>query len=202
VAEQSKIKTNLIEALTSREPEKQNRAFEAVVNQFHYGLIAFAERQCSRKLRVRYAPEDVVMDVWADFYYSLTQGQVTFDDDEALTPFLQRMTLRKIWKVAERHCAERRNVNREQEIGDLDAIASAHPSFEESLAFRSTLQELYLQLEPDLSEILERRLQGYGTNEIADALGVSRWTIQLKRKRLARIVAEALQLDKRSDQVQ
>jgi len=195
VARQPKTETNLIESLASSEPNERHRAFEEVVHRFHHRLIALVHRGMSCRFRARIDPEDVVMEAWSDFFSSVAQGRFSFHGEPELWQLIVRITSHKLLKEVERHGAARRNVNREEGMDDLQSVASTQPPCAESALLAITLQELKRRLEPNELRILELMQQGYGTDEIATALRVSRGTVQYRLKHIARVLAEALNLD-------
>jgi RNA polymerase sigma factor (sigma-70 family) len=144
-------------------------------------LCALAENKMGPWLRRREDPEDPVQSAFRSFFRRAARGEFQIDHSGSLWHLLVKITLNKIRKHAEYHTAGKRDVRREFQ-GDGDELrpeAIAHdPTPEEANAWVDIVQSVLAELPPRAREVLDLRIKGHTTPEIADRLGCTRWTVR------------------------
>jgi RNA polymerase sigma-70 factor (ECF subfamily) len=146
-------------------------------------LVALARRQLSTRLAPRFDPEDVVQSAYRSFCAGLADDRILLQRSGDLWRLLARITLRKLYDHVERHTAGKRSIAREQvfaracPLGDLDAeIVARGPSPADVAIATEELGYIMRKVRPHDRRIVELRLQGYTTAEVAAAVDRSeRW---------------------------
>jgi RNA polymerase sigma-70 factor (ECF subfamily) len=135
-------------------------------------LLALVRRRLSQRLCSRVDPEDVVQSVFRTFFRRARQGQFSLKHEDALGKLLVRIALRKtLSQVAFHHAALR---DPRLEIGNgqegeerLRELRDPEPTPDEAAAFLDQFEHFLSLLKPLERQVVELRLQGYGTEEIA-----------------------------------
>jgi RNA polymerase sigma-70 factor (ECF subfamily) len=148
----------------------------------HYaqGLGRLAEQHLSRKLASRVDGDDVVQSVFRTFFRRVREGEFKIDSGAQLWRLLVRITVLKARQQGRRHTAAVRDVGAEQRGADEDwlmAAAAREPGPEEAAILADQIEVLLQGLPSLYGNLLELRLQGYSTREMARQLGVSRQTV-------------------------
>jgi RNA polymerase sigma-70 factor (ECF subfamily) len=138
-------------------------------------LVAMARRRISERLAGRIDAEDVVQSVFRTFFVRARQNKFTIDDPDDVCRLLARMTVHKVLKKVEHHTAAKRDAGAEVAQAEdaqqrLAAFLDREPSPDEANQFLDQLEHFLGQLKPEERHILELRMQGYGTEEIAAQL--------------------------------
>jgi RNA polymerase sigma-70 factor (ECF subfamily) len=158
-------------------------------------LLVLARWHISEKLRSRIDPEDVVQSVFRTFFIRLRNESFTFDEADDLFKLLTRITLHKTLRQVAFHRAARRNPERELKPASNDQdrimeVLDTEPDPETVVAFADQLKTFLSKFSEQEQQIIELRLQGHTSEEIAEKLG----TYDRKVRRvLERIHAVALQ---------
>ncbi len=139
-------------------------------------LVALARQRISQRLASRVDPEDVVQSVFRTFFQRAKQGQFTIEHEDDLCKLLVRITLHKTLRQVEFHRAAKRNPSLETGQADesqerLLELLDDEPTPETANIFLDQLEHFLAQLKPQERQILELRMQGYSTEEIAQKLG-------------------------------
>jgi RNA polymerase sigma-70 factor (ECF subfamily) len=148
----------------------------------HYArrLTRVAEQYLSRKLAGRLDGEDVVQSVFRTFFRRSARGEFQIDSSAQLWRLLVKMTLQKARAKGRHNTAERRDVKAEVS-GDAQGWlveATVHePGPAEAAALVDQINVMLRGLPPIYCQILDLRLQGWNTTEIARQLGISRQTV-------------------------
>lgn len=165
--------TQTLLSLLRRGDEKAaQQVFDAYVN----SLLKQARKRISQRLTRRVDPEDIVQSVFRTFFRRVKEGQLHFEEKDDLGKLLACITARKALHEVARHTAAKRDCTRE---GDSQApvvlaeVPATEPSPEIVVAFLDLLEHFLAALRPRDRQILELRLEDYGTLEIARILGVS-----------------------------
>lgn len=107
------------------------------------------------------------------------------NDRTGLWPLLVTITARKAVNELERQHAQKRDRTREQPIADDRLIAGNAPSPEFALCLAEAIQSLVRALnDKTLQLIAQRKLEGYGNDEIAQELNVTTRTVIRKLARI------------------
>lgn len=165
------------EDLVARCREGDQTAARILFNRFVERLLLLARRRISQRLSSRVDAEDIVQSVFRTFFHRLKLDQFQFDDQDDLFKLLVRITVHKTLRQIAFHNADKRNPIREashteggQEM--LAQVLDAEPSPETIVTFMDQLEHFLGQLRTEDRQILEMRLQGYSTDEIARQLGM------------------------------
>lgn len=162
----------LLSLLRTGDEKAAQQVFDAYVN----NLLRLARRCISLRLARRVDPEDIVQSVFRTFFRRVKEGKLVVMEEDDLGKLLTRITARKALRQAIRHTAAKRDCTRE---GGPDApmalaeLATAEPGPEIVVAFLDLLEHFLAALRPQDRQIMEMRLEGYGTLEIARILGTS-----------------------------
>jgi RNA polymerase sigma-70 factor (ECF subfamily) len=145
-------------------------------------LVALARRRIGQRLGARVDAEDVVQSAYRSFFLRARAGQFELQHSGDLWRLLAQITLRKLYRQAQRHTADRRSIERETASDAIcdagTAYASREPTPAEAAALADELAHAMQQLEPWQRRVLELRLQEHTIDEIAAALGRSERTIR------------------------
>jgi RNA polymerase sigma-70 factor (ECF subfamily) len=173
--------------LTSRLRSGDLRAAELLFARYARRLTCLAEAHLSRRVARRADGEDVVQSVFRTFFRRSAAGEFRIDNSAELWRLLVRITVRKAQATGRRHTAAVRDVAAEAEGGEawlLEAV-SHEPDPAEAAALVDGIEAALRGLPALYGHVLERRLQGDGTGEIAAGMGVSRRTVERALKLLA-----------------
>lgn len=152
------------------------QAAQQLFNRYVERLVALARRRISERLAGRVDAEDVVQSVFRTFFVRAREGRFTVSDPDDLCKLLARITVNKTLRQVEFHKAARRNANAETAQGSAEndrllEVLDQEPTPEAANEFLDQLEKLMGQLGPDERQILELRIQGYASEEIAAKLG-------------------------------
>jgi RNA polymerase sigma factor (sigma-70 family) len=186
--------TSLILGLRAGDPG----AAEAVFALYAQKLTRFAEQHLSAKLAGRLDGSDVVQSVFRTFFRRSAEGEFRIDSTAQLWQLLVKITLMKARAKARHHTAEIRSVQAEAG-GDAEpwlvAAVSHEPGPLEAVMLVDQIETMLDGLPPLYCHVLDLRLQGCGSKEIASRLDVSRQTVHrvlnLLQSRLERESADA-----------
>ncbi len=147
-------------------------AARVLYNGYFDRLLPLAQSRLSRQLSSRYDAEDIVQSVFCSFFARLKRDWSGLHDHDALFRLLVRMTVCKALKQAAHHTALKRHPRSEQSADRngrqsyLDLPAS-EPSPEMTAMFLDHLEHLMSRLTLTDRQVLNLRMQGYTTGEIA-----------------------------------
>jgi RNA polymerase sigma-70 factor, ECF subfamily len=155
----------------------ENAARE-IFERYFERLLALARRRISQRLASRVDPEDVVQSAFRTFFGRYKAGQFTIQDSEDVCKLLARITVHKTLRQIAFHKAAKRDPSQEAGQGSdgqqqLMEVLDREPTPEAVNAFVDQLDHFLKQLRPEDRQILEMRMQGYNSLEIAEKLGIS-----------------------------
>ncbi len=138
-------------------------------------LLRLAKRRIGSRMASRFDPEDVVQSAFRTFFTRVKNDEFTFAEENDLFKLLVRLTVRKTLRRIQYHRAEKRNP--ETETGQpsdgselFTKIASQEPTAEVEVALIDEFEKFVEQL-PELDrQVLELKVQGFSTTEIAEKL--------------------------------
>ena len=165
-----------VEAFVNSLRQGDPAASRAVFDQYVDKMVAMARKRISQRLASRIDAEDVVQSVFRTFFHRTKEGQFEFHDPEDICKTLARITIHKVFRQVAHHQAAKRDASRELGSGD-DAqdlvvnLVSREPSPEEAAELLDHMENFLSHLKPQEREILELRMQGYSTEEIAQKTG-------------------------------
>ncbi|MEX0715571.1 MAG: sigma-70 family RNA polymerase sigma factor [Planctomycetaceae bacterium] len=156
-------------------------AAEEVFGRYLERLTRLARSRLSNRLRARIDPEDVVLSAYRSFFIRARDGRFDLSDGGDLWRLLAAITLHKLRRQAARHSAEKRAVGREvpfdAELID-PAMRADDAAVEESAALADELEAFLRELPEFDRRVIELRLQGATTSEIARDTGRSERTVR------------------------
>jgi RNA polymerase sigma-70 factor (ECF subfamily) len=171
--------------------EGDEHAARHIVEHFTEPLVAVARRQIGARLRRRVDPEDIVQSTYRSLFGRMRDGQYQLGNGQDLWKLLVTLTLNKVRRKAKFHSAARRSVLVEQShLPDLQSAETnlTEPSAEDAAELLDLLQQFIASIPVRERAILELRLQGYASSEIAEKTGRAqrtvRRTLQQLRERL------------------
>ncbi len=128
------------------------------------------------RMNSRVDPEDVVQSVFRTFFSRMKNDQFEIHAEDDLFKLLVRITVHKTLRQIAHHKAAKRDPSQEMGQGSdanemLMQAMAAEPTPETVVTFMDHLENFLGQLPEQDRQILEMRLQGYSTEEIAGKLG-------------------------------
>lgn len=166
------------------------KLFDAYVDR----LVALARRRISQRLASRVDPEDIVQSVFRSFFGRLKAGYFRIEDQDDLCKLLMRITVHKTLRQIAFHKAAKRDPNQETCQGDsaqerLMELLDRDPTPDAAVAFIDQMEHFLSRMRPQERQVLELRLQGCGTEEIAEKLGIYDRKVRRILERI-RVIAE------------
>ncbi len=164
----------LVELTRGGDQEAARQLFDAFVGR----LVVLARKHISQRLASRIDPEDIVQSVFRTFFARLKQGQFQLADENDLGKLLVRITVHKTLRQVSFHKADKRSPDHEVHPADsrdgsvVLGLLAREPSAEVTIAFLDQLEHFLRRLRPIDRDILEMRMDGYSTEEIATKLGL------------------------------
>ncbi len=156
-----------------------------IVEQYTAALVAVARRQIGPKLGRRVDPEDVVQSTYRSLFVRMQRGEYDLGNAKELWRLLVSMTLNKVRNQASHHQAQRRNLAAERSVLASDQTPSAdqlaasdEPGPEEAAILVDEVQSFLETLAERERSIVELRLQGLSSSEIAAETGWSERSVR------------------------
>jgi RNA polymerase sigma factor (sigma-70 family) len=140
-------------------------------------LMRLARRRIGQRMTSRVDPEDVIQSAFRTFFVHVRNDEFTFNNEDDLFKLLVRLTVNKALRQIAYHRAAKRDPHREAAQGgveesDILAGVMAHePAPDVEVAVLDELERFLAQLPQFERQVLELKLQGNTTTEIAEALG-------------------------------
>lgn len=181
---------SFVNSLRQGDPGATKEVFDQYVDR----LVAMARKRISQRLASRIDAEDIVQSVFRTFFHRAKQGQFEFNDPDDICKMLARITAHKTFRQIAHHQAGKRDAGRDAGSGD-DAqdlvvnLASREPSPDEAAMLLDQMEHFLAQLKPEDREILELRMQGFATLEIAKKLNITDRKIRRLMERMRALAA-------------
>jgi RNA polymerase sigma-70 factor (ECF subfamily) len=179
-AQDEKIR-ELVERCRGGDQEAATVLFQRYVDR----LIALLRERISPRLASRMDPEDVLQSAYRSFFNGLGHGKFAIERADELWGLLAAITLHKLCRKVAYHKAKKRAVQREYQPERDQDLLKSYPDLVSELPTPSEAAELVeeldlvmQQLTPQERRILELRLEGYTSEEIADHLHRSDRTVR------------------------
>jgi RNA polymerase sigma-70 factor (ECF subfamily) len=139
-------------------------------------LMRLARRRIGQRMTTRVDPEDVIQSAFRTFFVRVRNDEFTFEGEDDLFKLLVRLTVNKALRQIAHHRAAKRDPGKEvaQGSNDHDILANlaAHdPPPEVEVAVLDELERFLGQLPEFDRRVLELKLRGHSTTEIAEAVG-------------------------------
>jgi RNA polymerase sigma-70 factor (ECF subfamily) len=183
--------------LVRRLREGSDTAAREVFDRYVARLLGLARRRLGPRMNSRLDPEDVVQSVFRTFFSRMKNDQFQIGAEDDLFKLLVQITVRKTLRQIAHHRAARRDPGQEAPQGSdaqelLMQAMGAEPTPETVVTFMDQLEHFLRQLPDQDRQILELRLQGLTTAEIAEKLGTYDRKVRRVMERI-RAVAEEQQ---------
>lgn len=160
--------------LFNRYREGDDQAASELYSRYVERLIALARTRLSRKMGRRVGPDDIVQSVFRSFFTKARDGQFVFAETEDLWRLLSSITITKVLRQVQRNRRGKRSIDLEESVmlpGNGFQIpvefVMAGPSPTHALVLLDELEHIMADLKPLYREVLEMRLRGDTTEEIA-----------------------------------
>jgi len=139
-------------------------------------LMRLAKRRIGQRMASRFDPDDVVQSAFRTFFKRVKNDEFTFEQEEDLFKLLVRLTVRKTLRQVVHHQAAKRSPSAEQSDTSEDSqllaqVAGNVPAPDVEVALLEQFENLMQSLTPMERQVVELKMQGYSTVEIADQLG-------------------------------
>ncbi len=139
-------------------------------------LMCLARRRIGQRMASRIDPEDVLQSAFRTFFSRVRNDEFTFEGQNDLFKLLVRLTVNKTLRQIAHHRAAKRDPGKEAGQGaeDDDVMArltAGDPSPEVEVAVLDEFEKLLSQLPEFDRKVLELKLEGHTTAEIASQLG-------------------------------
>lgn len=139
-------------------------------------LMKLAKRRIGQRMTSRVDPEDVLQSAFRTFFTRVKNEQFTFEGENDLFKLLIRLTVHKTLRQVAYHRAAKRNPEVETGHGSdaqemLQQIAADAPSPDVEITLLDEFERFLTQLPEFDRKVLEMRLAGHSSNEIATELG-------------------------------
>jgi RNA polymerase sigma-70 factor (ECF subfamily) len=163
---------DLIQRLRAGSDTAAREVFDRYVER----LLLLSKRRIGQRLNSRVDPEDVVQSVFRTFFTRMKKDQFDISAEDDLFKLLVRITVHKTLRQIAHHKAAKRDPGQELGQGDdahemLMQAAGGEPSPETVVTFMDQLEHFLGQLPAQDRQILELRIQGHSTEEIAQQIG-------------------------------
>jgi RNA polymerase sigma factor (sigma-70 family) len=174
-------------------------AADALFYRYFERLTLLARSRLSPRLARRTDPEDVVLSVYRSFFMDARAGRFMLSRGGDLWRLLAAMTKHKLLRQARRHGAERRSVDRELPLDEVDKgrfiPRGAEPSPEDAVALADEVERVFSRLGRFERRVMELRMQGAQLSEIAEDTGRSERTVRRTLGQIRGLLAERLDND-------
>jgi RNA polymerase sigma-70 factor (ECF subfamily) len=184
----------LLHQLRAGQEDAAARVFAAYAER----LLGVARGRMGGRLVRRVDPDDIVQSAFRILFLRLRQGAYKPGGAHDLWKLLVVIVLNKVRRQARFHRAARRNVSQEQSARPGEGAAGWGPEFssvepgpEEFALLKDEFASWLERLAPRDRPILELRLQGYGTEEIARQTGRAERTVRRVLEQIRRRLSEA-----------
>jgi RNA polymerase sigma-70 factor, ECF subfamily len=162
--------------LIQRLREGSDTAAREVFDRYVERLLGLAKRRIGARMNSRLDPEDVVQSVFRSFFSRMKNDQFQINVENDLFKLLVRITVHKTLRQIAHHRAAKRDPGHETAQGSdaqemLMQVMDDEPTPETVVTFVDHLEHFLKQLPQQDRQILELRLQGFSTEEIAKMLG-------------------------------
>lgn len=172
------------------------RAAEALFARYFERLTALARGRLSPRLARRADPEDVVLSAFRSFFVEAREGRYALGRGGDLWRLLSSIAVHKLLRQARRQRAARRSLDVEVPLDRVEEgrlAGRGHDTGpEEAAALADEIERVSSRLDPFGRRVLELRLQGLATPEIAGDTGRSERSVRRSLARIREILAERL----------
>lgn len=143
-------------------------------------LQSWASSKTSTAYTSRFDEEDVVQSVFRTLFRRVSEGLYDVPPGEELWQLLLVIALNKIRKLANFHRAQKRDIGKTQGSDVLDVARYRNQSTDETSLqiLQFVMEDLFQNMNETQQEIVELRIEGHKTDDIADQTGRSSRTVE------------------------
>ena len=139
-------------------------------------LMRLAKRRIGQRMASRFDPEDVIQSAFRTFFKRMKNDEFKFEQEEDLFKLLVRLTVRKTLRQIVHHQAAKRSPTSEMSDGSDDSqllaqVAGNAPPPDLEVAMLEEFEQLMNSLSPMEQQVVQLKVEGYSTVEIAEKLG-------------------------------
>ncbi len=187
--------TQYVHELNSPDSRLRDEAARMIWERFSPRLKLLVRRHLDNRILRREDEQDILQSMFFSFCASQTAGRNAPASRQELWKLLVRITMCKVVNTAHRHMADRRDVRRERSERPpdsngtefpqwmLDHVDRSQPRPEEQAAVVEEVQRLLDALKNErLRQIVVWKLEGYTNAEIAEMIGMTVRSVELKLK--------------------
>ena len=167
-----------------------------IVSRYTAELVAVARREISPKLARRIDAEDAVQSAYRSFFVRMGRGEYQLGNGKELWKLLLTITLNKVRKQGKFHHATKRSVVNDESraasgAAPVENLAqSQEPCPQDAAMLVDQVSALLNSVRDDERPIIELRLQGYNSVEIAKETGRADRSVRRILERIERRLRE------------
>ena len=167
-------------------------------------LMKLARRRIGQRMTSRVDPEDVIQSAFRTFFVRVKNDEFTFQGENDLFKLLVRLTVHKTLRQVAFHRAAKRNPELEAGHGSdaqemLQQLSTGEATPEVEVTLLDEFERFMKQLPEFDRKVLEMRLQGYSTTEIAAELKSYDRKIRRVIERIEELAHENSENEKKND---
>ena len=173
-------------------------AAEKIVQEFTPALVAVARREIGAKLGRRVDADDIVQSAYRSFFVRMRNGEYDLGNGAGLWKLLLTITLNKARQQGRFHRAQKRDVGRDQStagsasgISIEDLAHNNSPSPADAAIFIEEVTAFLSSLRPEDRQIVELRLQGLSSLDIAKETNRADRTVRRVLERVKKRLSES-----------
>jgi RNA polymerase sigma factor (sigma-70 family) len=153
----------------------QESAARELFDRYCEKLMQLARRRIGQRMASRVDPEDVIQSAFRTFFVHVRNDEFRFEEKNDTFKLLVRLTVNKALRQIAYHRAGKRNPGREhrQALDDSDLLhnlTAQEPTPDVEVALLDEFERFLSQLPEFDRRVLELKVQGHSTVEIAEAL--------------------------------
>lgn len=161
--------------LAARYQAGDDDAARKIFDRYCEQLMRLAKRRIGQRMVSRFDPEDVIQSAFRTFFVHLKDGDFAFEQENDLFKLLVRLTVRKTLRRIQHHLAAKRDPNAETAGGGCDGdpfdrVAGTEPTPDAAVAMVDELEDFLKKLKPFERSVVELKIQGHSSTEIAEKL--------------------------------
>jgi RNA polymerase sigma-70 factor (ECF subfamily) len=154
-------------------------------------IVKLVKHKINSRYSARFDADDVAATVFRTVFKNLSNGKFTFDDDESLWRQLVAITQHRLNnKIRHADAAKRATDRTVHAAGDLFEAISREPDPQDAALLIELIEQIGQRVDELSRQILELRLSGLDSPEIAERLEKSERTIRRKLQRIESLLEE------------
>jgi len=180
-------------ALLAQYSAGDDEAARAIFERYYHRLIGLLRAKMTGRLGELEDSSDLVQSILVGVLRKGRDGAIDLSDATSLWPLLAAATMNKIRDRARFWNRQRRDAGRAQALDAQGDFAGHEPSVEDLNILEETMHQLLQQFSERRRRILELLFEGYGTGEVAAAVGTSERTVYTTRLAAAEVLHQLME---------